>query len=183
MAISTGLPRSPVAGADTALKGKLVSLEDPSDYIYFFYLPDDMNENVEAQYNEESSIIGRSAPFFSYQSTGARTFEFLLYLIAEEEAYEEVYKRIRWLQSFCYPDYTGPLMRPPKKLQLFIGSGFVVMKGIIRSANVTWKKPLDAFIGYPMVAEIPINFNEVVTEPYDYTSFKPTIMRRREGRG
>lgn len=164
-------------------KGKIINTENVFDFIYIKYIPEEFTESVEADYEEQTDIIGRSSPFVYYKSTGARKLEFNLFLFAEGDAEEEIKNRVRWLQSFQYPDYSGQVMRPPKKVQIVLGRNFIQITGILRGCSVTWKAPYDTDNGVPMHAEIGISLQEVVDIPYGYQHFKPAIMRREDDVG
>ena len=157
-------------------RGKITNLEDPTDSIYF-YVPEELNESIEASYDEQGDIIGRSSPYVAYKSTGARTVDISIIFFAMEDAEEEVLKKIRWLQSFLYPDYSGQIVKPPKMLRVMVGKGFIDIKGILKSCPVSWKSPYDTYSGLPFRAELTLNIQEVVNIPYDYRSFKPASMR------
>jgi len=159
-------------------KGKIISVSNPIDFIYVHYIPEELTEAVEAEYDEQGDIIGRSSPYVYYKSTQARTFEFPLHLYADSDAEEEVLKRVRWLQSFQYPDYSGQLMRPPGMLRILLGRNFVNLKGVMKGCSVAWKAPYDLLSGIPMQAEISVTLQEVVDVPYDYTHFKPSALKR-----
>ena len=162
-------------------RGKIVNDEDPRDFIYIHYIPEELTENTSAEYNEQGGIIGRSAPYIFYANTQARTFEFPFYLMAQSNAEEEVKKRVRWLQSFLFPDYSVPVIKPPKMLRLFIGRDFVNFRGVLKDCPVTWRAPYDVLTGVSMYAEISISIQEVVDIPYSYQDFKPAALRRLEG--
>lgn len=158
-------------------RGKLVNQDDPNDYMYFFFVPDEVSEGTSANYQEQTEIVGRTSPYQSYSNNNARTIQLQIWLVAESDAKVEVFDRARWLQSFLYPDYQSQVMKPPAKLGLFLGKEFINIIGIIKSVDVSWKAPYDAY-GYPMLAEIPLNITEVVQTPYDRTKFHRTLVNR-----
>lgn len=159
-------------------KGKIINRRDPSDFIYIHYIPPQFNETVSAQYNEQNDIIGRSAPYIYYSSTDARTLQIELHFFAIEDAEEEVKKRIDWLKSFCYPDYSSAVMKPPKMLKLILGKNFINWIGVIQECSPQYQAPYDIKTGLPMYATVDFNFKEVVTVPRSYDYFKPSVLKR-----
>jgi len=149
---------------------KLVDYET-GDSRYITYVPDEIEEGVEAEYQEQT-IIGRSAPIEGYSATGARTLSFSFTLFPTESGdpesviKAEVFDMVMWLRSFVYPEYKGNFMFPPHRLQVIMGS-FLNVVGIMKSAPVTWMKPFDPSTLFPHQAQLNFELTETVEDPFD----------------
>ena len=155
--------------------GRIRDLDVPGSYIDFYYIPDSIPDTVSPDWSELGPIIGRSAPIQSYGHTGARTLQIDLHFVAESDAYEEVFKKITWIQSLKYPEYRGQFMKPPHRISLVIGR-FIAIDGILKDAPVTWKAPYDSDTMYPMLAETSLTIEEVVDTPYGYERVRDAIQ-------
>lgn len=174
----TSIPQNFIQGFT---RGKLINEDNVADFIYIHYIPEELTETTEAQWDQENDVIGRSVPYIYYRSTSARFFEITLHLFAQEDAREEVLKRARWVQSFCYPSYSSQLATPPRSLRIILGQDFINMKGVLRSLPLEWKAPYDLITGISHYATIVVNILEVVDVPLTAEDFRPKTLRRREG--
>jgi len=155
----------------------------------FIHIPEQINETIETNYNE-ITIIGRSSPIQGYSDTGARTVSFDLTFVATElDAANEVdairrqvFEKMRFLQSFAFPEYDGNVMKPPHRIQIIIGS-FLNIVGILQSVPLVWRAPYgigqsdarDQGSGnrvlapnYPMVADINLTVIETLAIPLSF---------------
>jgi hypothetical protein len=133
----------------------------------FKCLPDEVGEEVTANYSEMGEVIGRSAPIIGYSNTGARMINFQLLFFAEADARAEVFNKVQWLQSLKYPEYEANFMSPPHLIRV-IGGSFLYLKGILESCSVQYGAPYRLPDGLPMKATVALNIKEVVQVPYDW---------------
>lgn len=154
-------------------RGRIRDLET-SEFIDFFYIPEQISDDVSAEWNDIGPIIGRSSPIHAYGSTGARALNLELTFFAEVDARTEVFDKIQWIQSLKYPDYRGKFMKPPHRISLIIGS-FIALDGILKSADVTWKAPFDSDSKFPMLATTTVTIEEDVDTPYGFDRVRKSI--------
>jgi hypothetical protein len=148
---------------------KLIDYDHPSEFLSFYWIPEEISEEVSANW-EEITIIGRSAPIHSYAGTGPRTISVELQFVADgtgDSVEAEVHTKVQFLKSFTYPEYIANNLKAPHRLQLIIG-GFLNVVGIIESADVTWRAPFEVETLFPMVATFPLTLKETVPNPFDY---------------
>lgn len=155
------------------VRSKIIDYDHPSEYFDFYWIPEEITEEISCEW-EEVTIIGRSAPIFSYSSTGPRTINMELHFIADGtggSVEEDVHRKIQFLKSFTYPEYLASNIKSPHRLQLVVG-GFLNIVGVISSANVTWKAPYEIDTLFPMFAIFPLNLQETVPDPFDYRQIR-----------
>ena len=157
------------------LRGRIRDLDlgSGSEYIDFFYVPEEITDSVTPEWNP-ITVIGRSAPIHAYSGTGARSLALELNFFAEADAYNEVFKKVAWIQSLKYPEYIGKRMKPPHKVSLIVGR-FIALDGILMSAEVSWKAPYDVETKFPMFATVSVTIEEVVENPYDYRVVRDAV--------
>lgn len=158
------------SATDDRERGRLRDLDipggSPNAYIDFFYIPEEIGDDVTPEYND-LVIVGRSAPIHAYGSTSARALNLEIVFFAEEDARTEVFDKIQWIQSLKYPEYVGKRMKPPHRVSLVIGR-FIAFEGIVRQAPVRWQAPFELDTKYPMRATVSLTIEEVVDVPYGY---------------
>ena len=152
--------------------------EPINNYIYLYHLdklfiiptyPEQLQDTSQANFSEES-ILGRSAPIYSYSNSGPRTLNITLKLHREltsqvngqsDDIVEELAKG---LQAAVVPDYQlGSKMVNPPLVAVSFGSD-VYIKGIIRgTVTVTRDLPI---IMEDKYAVMGIGFSVVETTPF-----------------
>lgn len=165
------------SAVDLNQRGRLRDLDlpgsAPGGFIDFFYIPGEISDSVNADW-QEHTIIGRSSPLHFYGSTSARTIQLELNFVAETNAFEEVFQKVAWIQSLKYPEYRGKYMRPPHRVSLIIGR-FISLDGILKTADVTWRAPYDSETKFPMLAVVNLSIEEAVETPYGYERVRDAI--------
>lgn len=161
------------------------------NYIYFYHLqkhcilplfPETVSESGSASF-QRTAILGRSAPIFTYSSSGPRTISinFILHRemlnelnttndkfmneIRNEETIEEL---ISMLEASVLPKYTNETkaVNPPI-IALRLGKT-IYIKGIVEQVSHTYKKPIidDKY----QVCDIQFSIQEY--EPFDAEAVK-----------
>lgn len=140
--------------------------------ITFKVPPEELTESVSASF-EPQEIRGRSAPFFSYNSNGARTVSFTVTL-HEEYCAGGIWKTVNQLKALVYPTYSGSIVRPPKCYVRF--GSMVGMRAIIENVSVSWEKPYIQDVGKRIVfnkASVSLEFTEyMVNDTHDAYSME-----------
>lgn len=147
----------------------------PDSQLEFTCLPNEVSEEVSPNWSEMGDVIGRSAPVFGYASTGARTISFQLMFFAVQDAREEVFRRVQWLQSLKYPEYQANFMLPPHRVRV-MGGKWLYLLGFVEQCSVQWGAPWARPGWMPMKAEISLTVKEIVTNPYDYKAVRGGLM-------
>lgn len=163
----------------------------PDCYIYISHLdenhqywvlpcyPDEVSDNMASTF-AETSALGRSAPVFTFSSSGPRSVQITLRFhrdMFEEEAYTNVVPKdhedraesfIHALQAISVPKYnlSNKAIEPPL-VAVRLGSE-VFIKGVVTSGiNVTYSKPI---LSNEKYAGIQISFTIAEVDPYDASS-------------
>lgn len=149
--------------------------------IPFQFMPDLIQENKAAQYND-ILIMARSTPVKSYAYSGARNLSFTLDLFAQPEAGQKVPTpemikfKIDSLRSLVYPDYSSSfIMKPPPRCLVRIGAQLAFL-GICRNVSVQYKHGGNNGVPWTIGpgalahgASVSLTFEEVLNIPLDQT--------------
>lgn len=129
--------------------------------IRFRLIPDDFSESLSANY-EQQEIRGRSAPFISYNATGARTVS-LSVTLYDEFCDEGILPTVNKLKALVYPSYEGSIVLAPK---CFVRFGHMIgMRAVVDSVGVNWEKPILFSLDGKQVfnkAEVSLEFTEII---------------------
>lgn len=152
--------------------------EPINNYIYLYHLdkffiiptyPEQLQDSSQANFSEES-ILGRSAPIYSFSNSGPRTLNVTLKMHREltsqvnGQADDIVDELTNALQAAVVPDYQiGSKMVNPPLVAVSFGSD-VYIKGIIRGA-VTITRDLPIIMD-DKFAIINIGFSVTETTPF-----------------
>ena len=152
-------------------RGKLTIMDGKfkSKFIYFYWLPSEISENVEASWDPQEEIIGRSEPIYGYRNTSGLKFSFELYFVAIRDTFEDVWQKVRFVQGLTMPDYSSAVMKPPPRVRVQI-AGWFDHTGIIMSAPVTWMAPF-WIDGFPQVAKVDFELTEISDNLKDQSDF------------
>lgn len=153
----------------------------PDCYIYISHLdadaqfwklpsyPDDISDTMRSSF-QESSALGRSAPVYTYGSSGPRSisFSFLFHrdmfadINGDEDAAEDF---IHAIQAIALPQYnaSNKAVEPPL-VGVRLGQE-IFIKGVVNSdVTVKYSKPILVNEKY---AEIEVSFSVFEVDPYD----------------
>lgn len=139
--------------ADTAIRGRIVDVEDATRQIHFYSF-DPPSNSVAVNY-EHQGVRGRSSPYRFYSDSGPETWDFSIDLrgsvdAADDRTNRDVWNEHLFIKSFAFPDYgrnkQGPV-RPPRLAYIEWGSS-IRLVGAILSPRFSWSPPFDA-AGYP----------------------------------
>lgn len=100
--------------------------------------PEEISDNTSATWSD-TTIPGRSSPISAYAATGYRSVSFSLTLHREADEKPGMDYFIQVLRMGLYPKYVKNGVVPP--ITTVIAGEFRV-KGILRSLNMSWKKPV-----------------------------------------
>ena len=184
----------------------------PDCYLYISHLdeeyqywmlpgyPEEVTDNMESRFSE-ASALGRSAPVYTYSSSGPRTVRISLEF--HRDMFEEINENaggkvkkfdsgddmadsfIKAIQAISVPKYTltSKAIEPPL-VAIRLGKE-VFIKGIVNgSVSVTYKKPILVNEKYAIIG---ISFTVSEVDPYDSTmvfkngSFRGLTATLREG--
>jgi len=159
---------------DKSVEGAIVDFDsDTNDRIKFDYIPGEITESIQANW-EEVTIIGRSNPILTWGSTGARQVSLQLTFFADGNdggVRKEVFQKIRFLQSFQFPEYASNNVFAPHRVHLILGT-FINIVGIMEASEVTWKAPYELDTKLPLMAEIPLTIKETDLDPRGFKAFR-----------
>lgn len=169
-----------------------------SNYIYISHLDEDLQywllpvtpDSVQDAMNsnfQETNVLGRSAPVWTYSNSGGRSVQFTLKLhrdIMDEvnignsnldikPGEDYVDSLIRALQSIALPKYnlSNKAVEPPLVAVRIMDEIFV--KGIVNgSVGVTYEKPIILTHDgkQSKYAQVTVSFTVAEVDPYDATS-------------
>ena len=131
------------------------------EVIHFHMIPDDVSDSMSANYDQQT-IRGRSLPIKSYNDSGPRSISFTATLHSSYNQDNSITFTVNKLRALVYPDYEGKRIYPPLCL---IRIGDLIVKSVVTSVNVTWKKPYRNQTY--MFAEVAINAEEVMDNVMD----------------
>lgn len=113
-------------------------------------LPESVSEAVSAQWTD-TSIIGRSASYRSYQGTSNRTVNFNLKLHMDllsdlSNSNLDLTAITDYLKALTYPEYSKSELRPPVVILKL--ADVIKLRGTCDSVNVTYELPLKTMMKY-----------------------------------
>lgn len=126
------------------------------EIIKFPAFPTDMSESVGVSYSPQT-ILGRSAPYFSYEGNDARTISFSVKL--EDNICPNMAQVVERLKALAYPKYQGSIVRPP---YCYVKFGEMVnMNAIIGGVSVSWSGVVLEGSDHLSVADVSFDFTEL----------------------
>lgn len=164
---------------------------DVENYIYAYHLnqflvlpmfPEDIRDDLQAQWSS-TTPLARSAPIQSYSSSGPRTvnFSFTLHrdfmnqvnyeksnmILPKNDDYLDTV--INCIQALSVPTYTdaSKMVNPPL-VAVRIGDQ-MFCKGVMQSANITYKLPVIQTKSGSKYAVVDLSFAVVEVDAYDAT--------------
>lgn len=100
--------------------------------------PEEISDGIEAQWSDVN-IVGRSSPISAYTGTSYRHLSFNFDMHREMMSNDGVNNAIRLLRASVFPQYLESGLKPTISI---IRLGEFKVRGIVRSVNMTWKKPI-----------------------------------------
>jgi len=101
--------------------------------------PDELRDSTSANWSQ-ITILGRSSPLATYTGTGFRGVSFSFTLHREmTENDQEIENILQALRKTVYPEYATTGLKIP--ITQFVFGNFKV-KGMVKSVDFTWKKPI-----------------------------------------
>lgn len=138
------------------------------DRYQFTFTSEQMNETVQAQWNE-TSVMGRSEPWQTYNSTGPRQIPLDFELQATEDPQKDVVDPGRWLQASQFPVYTDTrIYRPP--IFLFFWGNLFNVRCRVDQATITWKGPWTDGGMLPHRADVSLSLKAVSSRAPSWSS-------------
>lgn len=105
------------------------------DKIVFKTLPEDISESYAASF-DSTEVRGRSAPYFGYAGSEARSVTYSITL-SEDILGDEYMNIIGKLKALVYPKYSGSLVIPPY-CTIKLGDMIDYMYAVVNSVSVSW---------------------------------------------
>lgn len=136
-----------------------------NEVIHLDLLPEEITEGNSASF-ETQNIRGRSSPYQGYSGSGPRTVG-CNFTLHDDLCEYGLLNTVNKFKSLVYPDYNGILEAP--NCMIRFGDMFH-MKAILTNIDVSWKTPYRN--GIYLVANIGLNFVEVVDIPFSYDEIR-----------
>jgi len=153
------------------VKGIIFSDSNRNNFLRFLTIPDEVSETMQANWEEETEIIARSAPFMAYKNSAGRKVGLSLIIHSDTSA-QEVQDQVRWLQATQLPEYGQQIIKPPPLFRMYIGTRWMAIRGVlVLTGDVAWNSPFIGDEGIPHMATVGIEMTEVFDELPDRNSW------------
>lgn len=177
--------------SNAIMYGYLIDVKNNGEFK--FILPD-YSLSTSANYDSQS-ILGRSSPVKSYESTGEKSITIKVTLAAGTGVYgssdgsmdpiDKIERDIRFVRSLLYPDYSKSFVLPPSTVVLILGNNERI-RGVVTAVDTDYQRPFDSKGRY-MVVELSFTVVEILPYPEDYSDVRKknrvTTVSSGEGNG
>ena len=129
----------PSGWTDLSTAGVLFEQGNPIQLLRLYFMDTEITESMTANY-EQNTMVGRTSPLYAFQNVSGKTVSLNLHFVADVCPALQVHQKIKWLQTFLYPQDNGVHTIPPKKVILSLGF-YLGMRGVITEVTAVHKPP------------------------------------------
>lgn len=136
-------------GADSKFRSYIINAAT-NTWIPLPVIPESVSKSVSANWND-TTIIGRSASYRSYNGTSNRTVNFNLKFhmdLLEELTYDttklDLTRITDYLESLCYPEYSNSAIKPPVCILKL--ADVIKIRGTCDSVTVSYQLPIKTMV-------------------------------------
>lgn len=141
--------------------------------IDFPVYPEEIQDQVKANYTTMPDMLYQYEPWQIYQSSGPRsntyTFSFHRDMWTGDHRDGKANELIRFCEACCYPEYNGSAVNTSTVTLLVAGRPLIV--GIMNDVSTRWDGPI-GLDGWYLHCELQISITEVSTTPLNYSVVK-----------
>lgn len=141
--------------------------------------PDEISDNVVANYTTMPELIYQYEPWQLYTSSGPRTvtysFSFHRDMWTGDHRDGKANELIRFCMANCYPEYNGSAVN--SSYSTLYMNGQILIRGVITDVQVQWSGPLGVGDDFYLFCRLSLTFIEVSPYALDYWTVmnKPLI--------
>ena len=136
--------------------------------------PEEMSNNIIANYTTMPEIIYQYEPWQLYTSSGPRsvTYNFTFHrdMWTGDHGDGKANELIRFCEANCYPEYNGSAVNT-SYASLYM-NGQLLINGVITNVQTQWSGPLGARDDFYLVCRLSLTFIEVSPYTLDYWTVK-----------
>lgn len=129
------------------------------EIIKFQTLPEDISESYAASF-DSTEIRGRSAPYFGYAGSEARSVTYSITL-SEDILGDDYMNIIKKLKALVYPKYSGSLVIPPY-CTIKLGDMINYMYAIVNSVSVSWSGTIIEDKQHYSKADVSLDLTQII---------------------
>lgn len=141
--------------------------------IDFPVYPEELQDQVRANYTTMPDMLYQYEPWQIYQSSGPRsntyTFAFHRDMWTGDHRDGKANELIRFCEACCYPEYNGSAVNTSTVTLLIAGKPLIV--GVMTDVSTKWDGPI-GLDGWYLNCELQISITEVSTSPLNYSAVK-----------
>jgi len=146
---------------------------EPNEMLNFPVYPQNLDDGVNANYDEMPEMLYQYEPWKVYKSSGPREitfdFEFHRDMWTGDHRDGGANDLIRGCQANCYPNYDGSLVNVPIVTMYIHGDNYIT--GVMTSCKYKWSGPI-GLDGFYLMCNLSITIVEVSPERLNYTAVR-----------
>jgi hypothetical protein len=159
---------------------------DTRQRLEFQFMPERITDAKGVSWHSQS-IVGRSEPYISYDSSGSRVFTFDLKFTASVDAGddgrpEEVVRKVNWLRALQYPEVANGLVLGPSVCWFIVGYNWIASRVVCAQATPSYEGPWNGnefprVVLGPLSATVSLSLLEVNLVPREAATVRAGLER------